>query len=553
VKERRPHEINPLTGKRYAWEAEQEAKRAADPKAQAAELKKELALLERQQAILDARDHLMPFSRFVMPDPEAPNDVTRSLYEPAAVHDEVAGILTKFVKEELRHSDGRVCRRVIFCMPPRHGKTQLATKNLAAWASGLHPEWDIGIASYSDTMATDFGADIRSIMGTPQFKQVFPAHKLRRGGTAKDNIQTDKGGRMVAVGRGGALTGRGMCLGLGDDLFKDHEEARSQAVRDAAWNWFTKVFMTRRMGPQLVMLTMTLWHPDDVIGRITDPANPHYDALEAKEWMIIRLPALAEENDPLGRAEGEPLWPERYDTDFLHSQRRLDPLGFSALYQQRPTVADGVMFRRENIQRYDPADLPDNLRWYCTSDHAVGTKQRNDPSCFLKAGVDPQNNIWLTDIFWKRAPADQAVEAMLAMAGGNRRPLFWWAERGHISKSIGPFLRKRMLESGTYINMIEVTPVQDKETRAQSIAAWVALGKVLIPKGPIWDRMVDEMLAFPNGLHDDAVDALALFGLGLQSQHGAKPKVRAVTEKPGTMGWLKRQTKLAETHRAGAW
>lgn len=329
------------------------------------------------------------------------------------------------------------------------------------------------------------------------------------------------------------------CL-LIDDLYKDHEEARSPNIRDQAWNWFTKVAMTRRMNPKLVMITMTRWHSDDIVGRITDPENPCYNAIEAKKWKIIRLPAIAEDDDPLGRAEGEPLWAGRFDLDFLQSQQRLDPLGFAALYQQRPTVADGVLFRRENIQRYDPADLPDDLRYYCTSDHAVGTKQRNDPSCFGKAGVDKQDNLWLVDLFWKRVPTDQAVEAMLTMGGGNRAPIIWWAERGHISQSIGPFLYKRMAETGVYINIREVTPVGDKEQRAQSIAARVAMGKLYVPKGPVWDKLVEEMLSFPNGIHDDAVDMLSLFGLGLQSQFGKKPPAPKKEEpKFGTLNWVK--------------
>src|SRR5690606_5501768 len=137
------------------------------------------------------------------------------------------------------------------------------------------------------------------------------------------------------------------------------------------------VAMSRLMGRKLVMITMTRWHSDDIIGRLTDPENPYYNAEEAKTWKIIRLPALAEDDDPLGRAPGEPLWPEQYDIDFLLSQQRLDALGFAALYQQRPTVADGTLFRRENIRYYQREDLPEDLRYYCASDHAVGTKERN--------------------------------------------------------------------------------------------------------------------------------------------------------------------------------
>ncbi len=535
--------VNPLTGKRVDWEKQQAELQKADPKV----LAKEIAVRERMLRALQARESLLTYTQFTMPDPASPNDIERSRYISTKLHVEVAKALTAFVKGEFHNTDGSICNQLIFCMPPRHGKTQLSTKSLSAWVSGLYPEWDIGVASYSDTMAEDMGADTRAILTSPQHRQVFPNYRLRRGGTSKSNIQTERGGRLVFVGRGGALTGRGMHLGIGDDLFKDHEEARSQTIRDQAWNWFTKVFMTRRMGRKLVILTMTRWHSDDIIGRITDPDNPNYNEIEARKWKIIRLPAIAEDNDPLGRAEGEALWPDAYDLEFLMSQQRLDPLGFAALYQQRPTVADGVLFRRENIQRYDPKDRPEHLRFYCASDHAVGTKQRNDPSCFGKAGVDAQDNLWFTELFWERVPTDRAVEQMLHMGTGKDAPLLWWAESGHISKSIGPFLNKRMLETERYVNVREIVPSADKETRAQSIAARVALGKVYIPKGPLWDKAVEEMLAFPNGTHDDFVDMLSLFGLGLQSQFGVKPSAPEKAEpRVGSVAWLKRMDKFTQ-------
>lgn len=538
-----PNSINPRTGKRYNF---------VDPQKMAETFDRQLEAVKRQEAALKARDDLIAYTRFTMPDPTAPNDISKSRYDPQPFHKAVAKELERLLAGEMKNADGSTCRQLIFCVPPRHGKTQLATKSLTAWISGKHPDWDIGVASYSDTMAQDMGADTRAILTSMQHRQVFPDYKLRKGGSAKDNIQTEKGGRLVFVGRQGPLTGRGMMVGVGDDLFKDHEEARSQTIRDAAWSWFTKVFMTRRMGPKIVILTFTRWHSDDIIGRITDPENPHYNPIEAAKWKIIKLPAIAEEDDPLGRQPGVALWPERYDLDFLQSQQRLDPLGFAALYQQSPTVADGTIFRRENIRRYHPDDLPEDLRFYCTSDHAVGTNQRNDLSCFGKAGVDKNDNLWLTDIFWERVPTDIAVEAMLSMAGGKNKPLLWWAERGHISKSIGPFLHKRMLETGTYINLIEITPVNDKQTRAQSIAARVAMGKVYIPHGPKWDKLVEQMLAFPNGTHDDGVDMLSLFGLGLGNQFAPGGVSTKPRPKEGSFQWLRENDKAWERAKRSA-
>lgn len=535
--------INPKTGKRYNFvdtDREREIERQ--------EALSELRVVERQQRAFEARADLLAFTKYTMPDPEAPSDYHRSRYQAEVFHKACAEALEAVERGEIV--------QLIFCMPPRHGKSEIATRRFAAWYSGKHPEQDIAVASYSDTMAHDFGADTRAILMLHQFKQIFPGYKLRRGGNAKDNIQTVEGGRLIYVGRGGALTGRGANLLLIDDLFKDHEEARSQTIRDQAWNWFTKVAMTRRMGKKLVVVTMTRWHSDDIIGRITDPENPHYNAIEAAKWKIIKLPAIAEDDDPLGRPVGAPLWPARYDLDFLESQQRLDPLGFASLYQQNPTVADGTLFQRESIQYYRPDQLPEDLRVYCASDHAVGTKQRNDPTVLLSIGIDKQQNIYLLDCYWRRAPTDVAVEAMLDMAR-DRKPLLWWAERGHISKSIGPFLRKRMMERTTWINIREVTPSNDKATRAQSIAGRVAMGKVFFPRGATWtEKAINELLAFPNGLHDDFVDALAYIGLGLQSQFapsGPDLGNRPSTEpKFGTMAWVKQQDRWSEEKRQAA-
>lgn len=529
--------INPRTGKRFDWEEEQRLVREIE------NLDRNAALARRALRAQEARENFLTYVKFVSPDPAAMSDIDRTEYDAQPFHVKVCEALEDMVLRDK-------FQQLIFVMPPRHGKTRLTTKTLTAWYSGLFPDHDVAVASYSDTMAEDMGGDTRAIIGTPQHKQVFPRYALRKGGQSKSNIQTQQGGRLVFVGRGGALTGRGMHLGIGDDLFKDHEEARSQAIRDQAWNWFTKVFMTRRMGRKLIILTFTRWHDDDIIGRLTDPENPHYNETEAKKWKIIRLPAIAEDDDPLGRAPGEALWPSRYDIDFLESQRRLDPLGFEALYQQRPTVADGVLFRRETVGYYDPKDLPANLRFYCSSDHAVGVNQRNDPSCLIKVGVDAQDNIYVVDCDWRKMESDVAVEAMLAMAGDNRRPLLWWAERGHISKSIGPFLRKRMIETGTYINLVEVTPAVDKAQRAQSIAARFAMGKVLFPRGAWWtEKAINELMAFPNGTHDDFVDALAYIGLGLGSQFGPAKRKEPPQQSVGTFNWLKENDKRVEARR----
>jgi len=543
-----PNRINPATGRRYDFV--DPLKTAGDETKLVNELERSIKLLERQDEAIKARDSLMPFIKFTQPDPEDPEDAKRSAYKNARVHDAVARAVEEVEAARIPF--------LILVMPPRHGKSEIVSRRLPAWYIGRHPTHEVIVGTYSDDFAMEFGEAVRDIMTGPQYKQVFPNVRLARGGKAKDRLKLASGGLITFRGRGGAITGKGGHLIILDDLLKDAEEARSKATRDSAWAWLTSVIMTRRRGKKLVVITFTRWHEDDPIGRLTDPDNPHYSKRIAEKIKIIKLPAIADEDDPLGRKPGEALWPDgpdRYDLDFLEDQKALlGPQQFSALYQQEPTAADGDLFQRSNIRYYKDSELPDELRFYAASDHAVGTRQRNDPSCLLKVGVDKFDNIYLLECDWRRMKSDTAVEAMLIMGGaGNTKPLVWWAEQGHISKSIGPFLYKRMLETGRYLNIKEVNPTGDKVQRAQSIAARISMGKVFFPKNSSWtERAVDELMKFPNGTHDDFVDALAYIGLGLGSLFGANkaPPKTASEPRYGTLAWVRRSEKYTAERRA---
>lgn len=504
------------------------------------DLDKRIRLLKRQKMALEAREELMPFIKFTSPDPEDPSDPDLSRYSNERHHDAIAAAVEKVECGDYQF--------LILTVPPRHGKSEIVSRRLPAWFLGRHPDQNVVVATYNDDFAKDFGADVRSIITSAPFRHVFPDTKLMRGGGAKERLQTTQGGMATFVGLGGSLTGRGAHILIIDDVIKSYDEARSQSFRDRAWDWFTKVAMTRRMGKKLVIITFTRWHPDDIIGRLTDPENEYYNRTLAEKIKIINLPAIADQDDPLGRAPGEALWPGWYDLDYLNEQRQLDPMGFEALYQQRPSVADGILFRREHVQYFDTASIDENeLRIYCASDHAVTTKQRSDSTVLLKVGLDRQNNIYVLDCWWKKARTDEVVEAMLLMGNAHPRPLIWWAEKGHISKSIGPFLKKRMSEDRVFFNVSEVTPAGDKEQRAQSISARMAMGHVYFPKNRPWvEKAINELLSFPNGLHDDFVDAFSYIGLGLRGMFPVKRVQQKKNPRYGTLGWVKQMQKQAE-------
>lgn len=470
-----------------------------------------------------------------MPSPEDPDNTDLSRYSAAKHHEVICAAL-----EEVEA--GRI-QRLIITMPPRHGKSELASRRFPAWFLGKDPYRHMIFATYNDEFASDFGRHVRDTMKSDVFKQAFPLCRLKAGSQASDRISTEEGGIAVFVGRGGSLTGRGADLLVIDDPIKDREEADSKTLRDKMWGWFTDVAMTRLMtaGARVVII-MTRWHEDDLVGRLIDPKNSYYVPEEAGNWKVLSLPAIAVNDDPMGRKFGEPLWPERFDLDFLNQAKRLNPKGFSALYQGSPSPDDGDYFKREWLKFYTPSELPRNLRFYVASDHAVSTDQERDATCLLPVGVDDEDNIWvLPDVWWRRADTETVVEGMIDLMR-RRTPLMWWAESGHITKSIGPFLRKRMAERQIYCAIDEVVPTKDKQTRAQSIRARMSMGKVFFPRfATWWGDAQDEILKFPSSSHDDFIDALAHIGMGLDKQVRAGGAVVKVDNMPksGTLAWVK--------------
>lgn len=502
-------------------------------------------LLQRLIAADKAKDHVLDYVRFTMPDPKDQSANPRTRYITGRHHELLASKLHELL-------DGKT-KRLIVNMGPRHGKTELASKKFAAYWSAHNPDMSLIFGTYNETYASDVGAAVREYIQSPEHKLVFPDHKLREGSASTQRLQTEEGGILAFVGRGGSITGRGGHGLIIDDPIKDRKEADSKLIRDGLWTWFTQVVGTRLMtGDAWIMLIQTRWHEDDLVGRLTDPMNPYYDPDEAKEWTVVDLPALALDNDILGRKPGEALWPERFDVNFLKRQQRLDPRGFQALYQGRPSAEEGAFFRAEWLKTYKQDELPSNLRYYCASDHAVSTKQHNDKTAMIAVGVDENDNIYvLPTSQWGHFAADVAVEKMLSLMQ-QHKPVFWWAERGQITKSLGPFLRKRMHEEQTYASIIEVTPIADKQTRAQSIQGRVSMGKVFFPSfAPWWPEARDQILKFPHGAHDDFVDALSYIGLGLNQQVSATgQRAGAKWGRPGTFRWLLGETRKHEREQA---
>lgn len=495
-----------------------------------------------------AHDDLLTFAQLTSPDPQFPLDLEMSRYKIALHHRYLASVLMSL--------EMGLLPRVIISWPPRHGKTELVARKFIPWTMGRDPSQHIIFATYNEEFALDHGRDIRATMQSSMYRQIFGDVRLQTGSAASDRLQTTAGGVAFFVGRGGSLMGRGAHKLLMDDIVKDREEADSRNTRNKMWSWLTDVAMSRLMNKlACVLIITTRWHDDDIVGRLTDPRNPFYDERIAKQWVVINIPALAMEDDVLGRDIGEPLWGERFSADYLEDMRRLNPESFSAIWQGRPSLAEGSFFTRQCIVPYKRNELPhvSRLKLYGASDHATSTLQHNDKSCLGLVGVDEARDIWLLpDLFWRRASTATVVEAMLEFF--RQGPLLWWAEKDQIFRSIEPFLRTRMLERGIYAAIHQVPSNKDKEARAQPIQARMSMGRVRIPAfAPWYQDALDELFSFPHGARDDFVDFMSLIGRGLALQVPAKAHRgdRDVGPKVGTFGHLKAQsTRTERRHRA---
>ena len=455
-------------------------------------------------------------------------------YEPAKHHQLVIEKLESVCRGEIK--------RLMIFMPPGSAKSTYASILFPPHYIGRHPGSCVIAASHTQELADSFGRRVRNIV--EEWGPLL-GYRLSADSQAAGRWSTTNGSEYFAVGIGGSITGRRADLALIDDPVRSADDADSKLVRDRQWDWYQFDLMTRLKPNASIVLIQTRWHEDDLAGRIL--------ASEGEKWEVLRLPMVAEEADVLGRAVGEPLWPD-YFTDEMRAQAKRNTRVWSALYQQRPSPEEGGFFKRDWIKGYQPDELPKQLRFYAASDHAVSLKQSADLTCLMPVGVDPAGVVWvLPDVVWDRLDGQQQVESMLKIMR-SRKPLVWWAESGHISKSVGPFLTARMKEERAYFIVDEVIPAKDKRTRAQSIAARMSMGMVRFPKfAPWWEKAETEMLAFDTGTHDDFVDALAHVGMGLDRMQPAEGlQVRDIPKK-GTLAWHTYGQNKPPEHAPAAW
>lgn len=441
------------------------------------------------------RKRLLPFVERFNPD-----------YNAGWVHKDICRRLEQFSRDV----DEKKSPRLMLFMPPRHGKSTLASIAFPAWHLGRHPNHEFISCSYSGSLAMGFSRKVRSLLRDPSYKTAFKT-RLDPDSQSAEAWLTTNGGGYVAAGVGGGITGKGAHVLVIDDPVKNREDAESPNNREANWDWYTSTAYTRLAPGGGVLVILTRWHDDDLAGKLLNAAQEGGD-----EWTVVKYPAIAEENEEF-RRHGEALHPERYDVEALQRiQRAVGPRDWSALYQQNPVADDGDYFSRDMIQYFDPEDVDlDRMKFYCAWDLAIGKKDRNDYSVGMVVGIDEMEHIFVVDVVRGRFDGFELVEQILDMYE-LWRPSIVGIEKGHIEMALGPFLEKRVRERGLYEAYFKdlKTGRRDKEARARAIQGRMQQGMVHFPKNEVFTGpLIAELLRFPNGVHDDQVDALAWIGL----------------------------------------
>lgn len=395
--------------------------------------------------------------------------------------------------ERARHERIRAC----LSLPPRHGKTITLLHALAWWLRAT-PADTCGFFSYNDDLARSKSRLARQLALQAGVRLAADSANL-------SEWRTLEGGGLLAggaagAGAGTALTGQGVSgLLVVDDAFKGREDADSQLVRNKVWEWFGQVAFTRLEGASVIVVG-TRWHSDDLIGR-----------LEASgEWEVLNLPAIAEDDDPLGRAPGQALWPDRYPIDELEAIRRqIGEWSFAALYEGRPRPRGTAVFGEPSY--FEPATwTPSGARVIIGADPAASERTSADYSVAVVLAVEGR--------------ADRAIGRVLdvyrgqvtipAFAAELRRLSSKWWNAAIAVEAVGGFKAVPQLLR-TVDPLLRITEVKirgDKFQRAQAAAASWNDGRLLVPTAAPWlSAFLDEVAAFTGvrDRHDDQVDALA--------------------------------------------
>jgi predicted phage terminase large subunit-like protein len=398
-------------------------------------------------------------------------------------------------------------RRVIFNQPPRSLKSICISVAFVAWALGRDPSLRIVVVSYSNEFAAELHRQFRLIVESPWYRLLFPNMRVAKD-TGYEFITTAGGGRL-ATSVGGTFTGRGADFVIIDDPQKE-DEAMSEVARKRVIEWFTATLLSRlndKARTPIAVIQQRL-HEDDLSGFLTRQGG----------WQHLKLSAIATAQEVIeiddgrvhAREEGEPLHATRESLETLAQLKRdKGSLLFSAHYQQEPVPIEGNLIKREWFKFFDQAPARAiGVQAVQSWDIATTVGDKNDYSVcltFLTMGGD----YYLIDVWRGRLQYPDLRRKVTALAKEHKT-------HSIIIEEAGP--GQQLLQDLKYQTPVGMTrpigmkPEGSKVDRMVAQTAKVEAGHVHLPKDAPWiSDFLNEVLAFPNGRHDDQVDAFSQF------------------------------------------
>ena len=385
---------------------------------------------------------------------------------------------------------------LVLSCPPQHGKSLTVTETFPSWYVGKYPDRRCIIACYNDDFAGKFGR--RNKAKIDEVGQHIFNIRLKKS-SDRDMEIADHDGGIITRGIMAGITGNAGDLIIIDDPVKNRLEADSSTYRERLWEEWENSIMTRTQAGTKIIIIQTRWHEDDLAGRVI--ANENF-------VEVVNIPVEAEENDILGRNVGDALCPEiGKDNKWLQEfkQRYADgKRAWNALYMGRPTSAEGNIFKREWWQYYNK--LPDNIQLVGISVDA--TFKESDTSDFVAIEVwgKLNNNYYLIDLIKRRMDFPETLRAVRYMADKYPNKHSILIEDKANGSAIISMLKH---EIG---GIVAITPQESKIARANAITGIVEAGNVYLPEyADFTGEFVEEFASFPNGVHDDLVDACTQF------------------------------------------
>lgn len=392
--------------------------------------------------------------------------------------------------------------RYIVSVPPRHGKSFLISLWTPTWFLHLFPEKSVILSSYEADFASHWGRQVRNLI--VEYEKELGI-SLSGDSSAADRWHTTEGGGMVTAGVGGPITGRGGSLLVIDDPVKNWEQAMSETYREKAIEWFQSTLYTRAEPGASIVVLMTRWHERDLAGFLL---SEHAD-----KWSEIRLPAIAEEGDALGRIPGQALCSERYNEDSLNQiKHAVGARVWNALYQQRPSSQEGNILKREWFQLFD--DTPTHFDEMIQSWDLSFTGKDTSDFVVGQVWIRKGSQKFLVDRVRERFTFTETVEAMRTLSRKWPQATLKLIENKANGPAIESLLGKEI--SG----MVLWEPQGDKVSRANAVTPQLEAGNVFIANRSWTQEFIEECVSFPNAAHDDQVDAMTMALLRLEQYAG---------------------------------